>query len=158
MVGETTSLMTNWGTAGIGFINADLTLALSRLPEGPEIGIEADNHLSVDGISVGSTTMSTGADRSARASSAHCRTPSGSWGSAADPRRSRTRQEEALGDQVGDRVVRAERARDPVRPGLTQPRVEQAGRQQVRRDEHAPFPSARSRATASATVGVPEAM
>ena len=57
MVGETTSLMTNWGTAGIGFINADLTLALSRLPEGPEIGIEADNHLSVDGISVGSTTM-----------------------------------------------------------------------------------------------------
>ncbi|MGF7123972.1 acyl-CoA thioesterase domain-containing protein [Rhodococcus sp. TAF43] len=57
MVGETTSLMTNWGTEGIGFINADLTLALSRLPEGPEIGLEADNHISVDGISIGSTTM-----------------------------------------------------------------------------------------------------
>ncbi|QCQ91953.1 acyl-CoA thioesterase domain-containing protein [Rhodococcus sp. SGAir0479] len=57
MVGETTSLMTNWGSAGIGFINADLTLALSRLPEGPEIGLEADNHLSVDGVAVGSATM-----------------------------------------------------------------------------------------------------
>ncbi|WP_433606013.1 acyl-CoA thioesterase domain-containing protein [Prescottella agglutinans] len=57
MVGETTSLMTNWGTEGIGFINADLTLVLSRLPEGPEIGLEADNHISTDGISVGTTTM-----------------------------------------------------------------------------------------------------
>ncbi|RVW04623.1 acyl-CoA thioesterase domain-containing protein [Rhodococcus spongiicola] len=57
MVGEATSLMTNWGTEGVGFINADLTLALSRLPEGPEIGLEADNHLSIDGISVGSTTI-----------------------------------------------------------------------------------------------------
>ncbi|WP_305092137.1 acyl-CoA thioesterase domain-containing protein [Prescottella sp. R16] len=56
-VGETTSLMTNWGSAGVGYINADLTLALSRLPDGPEIGLEADNHISVDGVAVGSTTM-----------------------------------------------------------------------------------------------------
>lgn len=49
--------MTNWGTAGVGFINTDLTLVFSRLPEGPEIGIEADNHISADGISVGSATL-----------------------------------------------------------------------------------------------------
>jgi hypothetical protein len=57
MAGEVTSLITNWGTAGVGFINTDLTLVLSRLPEGPEIGIEADNHISADGISVGSATL-----------------------------------------------------------------------------------------------------
>lgn len=57
VVGEWTSMMTNWGDHGIGFINADLTLALARSPIGPEIGIEADNHLSSDGIAVGTATL-----------------------------------------------------------------------------------------------------
>ncbi|MFD4293927.1 thioesterase family protein [Rhodococcus sp. NPDC058505] len=57
MAGEPTSLMTNWGTAGVGFINVDLTLVLARLPEGHEVGIEADDHISANGIAVGTTTM-----------------------------------------------------------------------------------------------------
>ncbi len=57
MIGESTSLMTNWGTTGIGFINADLTLALARPLIGSEIGVEADSHISADGIAVGSATL-----------------------------------------------------------------------------------------------------
>lgn len=57
MAGEPTSLMTNWGTEGVGFINVDMTLVLARLPEGAEIGIEADDHISADGVAVGTTTM-----------------------------------------------------------------------------------------------------
>ncbi|MFI6871733.1 thioesterase family protein [Nocardia sp. NPDC050406] len=57
IVGEATSLVTNWGDKGIGFINTDLTLALARLPEGLDIGVEADNHLSEDGIAVGTATL-----------------------------------------------------------------------------------------------------
>ncbi|MET8872432.1 thioesterase family protein [Nocardia sp. NPDC004604] len=57
VIGESTSLMTNWGSAGIGFINTDMTLALARTPVGLEIGVEADNHISADGIAVGSATL-----------------------------------------------------------------------------------------------------
>ncbi|MFC0316402.1 hypothetical protein ACFQNE_00045 [Gordonia phosphorivorans] len=54
---ESTSLMTNWGEGGIGFINCDLTVALARLPEGLRVGVEADTHLSADGIAVGTATL-----------------------------------------------------------------------------------------------------
>lgn len=57
MTGETTSLMTNWGSEGVGYINADVTLSLARLPDGDEIGLEADGHISADGIAVGSATL-----------------------------------------------------------------------------------------------------
>lgn len=57
MTGETTSLMTNWGTAGVGFINADVTVALARLPVGDEVGVEADGHLTAEGIAVGTATL-----------------------------------------------------------------------------------------------------
>lgn len=57
MSGEITSMMTNWGTHGVGYINADLTLALTRLPVGLEIGVEAADHISADGIAVGSATL-----------------------------------------------------------------------------------------------------
>ncbi|TQF65492.1 thioesterase family protein [Rhodococcus spelaei] len=57
MAGEPTSLMTNWGTAGVGFINVDMTLVLARLPEGLDVGIEADDHISADGVAVGTATM-----------------------------------------------------------------------------------------------------
>ncbi|MFD0361696.1 acyl-CoA thioesterase domain-containing protein [Nocardia sp. GCM10030253] len=57
MIGEATSMMTNWGSEGIGFINTDLTLALARPAIGPEIGLEADSHISADGIAVGSATL-----------------------------------------------------------------------------------------------------
>ncbi|WP_067570387.1 acyl-CoA thioesterase domain-containing protein [Nocardia acidivorans] len=57
VVGEATSMMTNWGDAGIGFINTDMTLALSRMPEGYEIGVQADSHFSERGMAVGVATL-----------------------------------------------------------------------------------------------------
>lgn len=56
-LGESTSLATNWGTEGIGFINADVTVALSRLPRSEDLGLEADHHLSAGGVAVGSATL-----------------------------------------------------------------------------------------------------
>ena len=57
IVSESTSLMTHWGDEGIGFINADLTVALARLPRSGDIGIEADEHISADGVAVGTASL-----------------------------------------------------------------------------------------------------
>ena len=57
MAAEGTSLVTNLGTAGVGYINGDLTVALSRLPVGDWVGVEADSHVATDGISVGAATL-----------------------------------------------------------------------------------------------------
>ncbi|MEU0543863.1 acyl-CoA thioesterase domain-containing protein [Nocardia sp. NPDC005978] len=57
MVAEATSMMTNWGDGGIGFINTDMTLAISRMPQGYEIGVEADSHFSERGMAVGVATL-----------------------------------------------------------------------------------------------------
>ncbi|MEU6565055.1 acyl-CoA thioesterase domain-containing protein [Nocardia nova] len=57
MAAEQTSMVTNWSSAGVGFINTDLTLALVRMPEGFDIGLEADNHLSRNGIAAGTATL-----------------------------------------------------------------------------------------------------
>ncbi|ACY23553.1 conserved hypothetical protein [Gordonia bronchialis DSM 43247] len=54
---ESTSLVCNWGSTGIGFINCDLTVALSRLPVGARIGVEADSHVENDGISVSTSGL-----------------------------------------------------------------------------------------------------
>ncbi|MGV9709325.1 acyl-CoA thioesterase domain-containing protein [Gordonia sp. NPDC003424] len=55
--GESTSLVCNWGTTGIGFINCDLTVGLSRLPVGPRIGVEAATHTESDGISTSAARL-----------------------------------------------------------------------------------------------------
>ena len=57
MVAEATSLVTNLGTQGIGYINGDLTAAFSRLPVDDWIGVQADSHWASDGISVGTATL-----------------------------------------------------------------------------------------------------
>lgn len=57
IVSESTSLMTHWGDEGIGFINADLTVALARLPRSRDLGIEADEHISADGVAVGTASL-----------------------------------------------------------------------------------------------------
>ena len=57
VVAEATSLVSNLGTRGIGYINGDLTVALSRLPIGEFIGVQGDSHWCADGISVGSATL-----------------------------------------------------------------------------------------------------
>jgi hypothetical protein len=51
------SLVTNMGIDGIGYPNGDLTLALSRLPRGVFIGVQADTHFAENGVSVGSATL-----------------------------------------------------------------------------------------------------
>ena len=57
MIAEATSLVTNLGTEGIGYINGDLTAAFSRLPVDDWIAIQADSHWAADGISVGTATL-----------------------------------------------------------------------------------------------------
>ncbi|MCT7660015.1 thioesterase family protein [Mycobacterium deserti] len=57
MLAEATSLVTNLGTQGIGYINGDLTVALSRLPVDDWIGIQGDSHWAADGIAVGTATL-----------------------------------------------------------------------------------------------------
>lgn len=57
MTGEQTSLVTNWGTDGIGFINTDVSITFSRMPIGVEMGIEAEGHLSDDGIAAGAAVL-----------------------------------------------------------------------------------------------------
>ena len=57
MTGEQTSLVTNWGTEGIGFINTDVSITFSRMPIGGEMGIEAESHLSDDGIAAGAAVL-----------------------------------------------------------------------------------------------------
>jgi hypothetical protein len=54
---DATSMVCNWGTEGVGYINCDVTLTLSRLPEDTEIGLRALDQIVADGISVGTATM-----------------------------------------------------------------------------------------------------
>jgi hypothetical protein len=62
MAAEATSLVTNLGSAGVGYINGDLTVALARLPQDEWIGVQADSHWVADGISVGTATLFDHAD------------------------------------------------------------------------------------------------
>lgn len=53
IAGDYASSLTNFGSTGLPFINADYTLSLSRLPDGPHLGLTALTHQSHDGISTG---------------------------------------------------------------------------------------------------------
>ncbi|WP_328356093.1 thioesterase family protein [Mycobacterium sp. NBC_00419] len=57
IVAEATSLVCNLGTKGIGYINGDLTVALTRLPQSHYIGLQAETHWAADGVSVGTATL-----------------------------------------------------------------------------------------------------
>jgi hypothetical protein len=57
MAGDVTAGLCNWGTEGLQFINADYTLTLSRLPDGPRIGLASRGHVSHDGIASGSAVL-----------------------------------------------------------------------------------------------------
>ena len=57
MAAEATSLVTNLGTDGIGYINGDLTVGLARLPLGEWIGVQGDSHWASDGVAVGTATL-----------------------------------------------------------------------------------------------------
>jgi hypothetical protein len=57
MAADITASIANWGSNGLQFINADYTLTLSRLPEGPHIGLASLTHHSHDGVATGSATL-----------------------------------------------------------------------------------------------------
>lgn len=57
MAGDVTAAVANWGTNALEFINVDYTLTLSRLPQGPHIGLASLTHYSTDGIATGSAVL-----------------------------------------------------------------------------------------------------
>lgn len=57
MSADITASLANWGTGGLQFINADYTLTLTRLPEGPYIGLASLTHYSHDGVATGSAVL-----------------------------------------------------------------------------------------------------
>jgi hypothetical protein len=57
MAGDVASSLTDYGTAGLHFINADYTVTLSRLPVGPDLGLAALTHSSHAGVATGSAAM-----------------------------------------------------------------------------------------------------
>jgi acyl-CoA thioesterase superfamily protein len=57
MAGDVASSLTHYGTEGLYFINADYTLTLSRLPEGPDIGLVALTHSSDAGVATGTAAL-----------------------------------------------------------------------------------------------------
>jgi hypothetical protein len=52
-VADSTSMVCNWGTNGVEYINTDVTLAISRVPVSQEVGIAALSRSENDGIAVG---------------------------------------------------------------------------------------------------------
>lgn len=56
-VADATSMVTNWGTEGIEYINTDITLALARPPQGLEVGLVATDRLEYDGVAVGTASV-----------------------------------------------------------------------------------------------------
>ncbi|GLP72954.1 hypothetical protein TUM20983_00640 [Mycobacterium antarcticum] len=57
MAGDVASSLTHYGTTGLQYINADYTLALSRLPEGTDIGLAALTFTGHDGIATGTAAL-----------------------------------------------------------------------------------------------------
>lgn len=56
-VADVANLVTNWGSAGLAFINADITLVLARLPAGLEVGLAARDRVVYDGIAVSTVVV-----------------------------------------------------------------------------------------------------
>lgn len=52
-IADNTSMVTNWGSGGVEYINTDISLALTRRPAGVAIGVRSLDHLAADGIAVG---------------------------------------------------------------------------------------------------------
>ncbi|KWX65912.1 acyl-CoA thioesterase domain-containing protein [Mycobacterium sp. NAZ190054] len=57
LAGDIASSLTHFGADGLPFINADYTLTLSRLPEGPYLGLAALTHDSHAGVATGTAVV-----------------------------------------------------------------------------------------------------
>jgi hypothetical protein len=51
------SMTTHWGTTGLTFVNADMSLSLARLPVGREIGVVGHDRWESDGIAIGTALL-----------------------------------------------------------------------------------------------------
>lgn len=54
---DSTSMVVNWGSEGVQHINTDITLSISRLPVGREVGISALAWHAYDGIATGTAVI-----------------------------------------------------------------------------------------------------
>jgi hypothetical protein len=57
-VADVANPLTNWGSDGLQFVNSDVTLMLSRTPQGTMLGMAARDRQEADGVSVGTAVMS----------------------------------------------------------------------------------------------------
>ena len=53
----TTNMVLNMGTDGIGYINGDLTVTLSRLPRSDFLGVQGDSRFAAAGVATGTATL-----------------------------------------------------------------------------------------------------
>ena len=56
-IADTASMVANWGTDGVQYINADISLALSRRPSSVSVGLRALDHIAADGLVVGAAEV-----------------------------------------------------------------------------------------------------
>jgi Thioesterase-like superfamily len=56
-VADVANPLGNWGSEGLQYVNSDVTLLLSRLPQGTMIGMAARDRQEADGVSVGTAVM-----------------------------------------------------------------------------------------------------
>lgn len=56
-IADATSMVTHWGAGGIEYINTDISLALARLPQGVQVGLRTLDHVSADGVAVGTAEV-----------------------------------------------------------------------------------------------------
>ena len=56
-IADATSMVCNWGSGGVEYINTDVDLALCRLPTSIEIGLRAVDHVASDGVAVGTAEV-----------------------------------------------------------------------------------------------------
>ena len=56
-IADATSMVTHWGASGIEYINTDISVALARLPRGVQVGLRTLDHVSADGLAVGTAEI-----------------------------------------------------------------------------------------------------
>lgn len=56
-IADATSMVANWGTKGVEFINSDITVTLARLPETLQVGLSGLDRVEYDGLVVGTATL-----------------------------------------------------------------------------------------------------
>jgi hypothetical protein len=54
---DNTSMVANWGSSGVEYINTDISLALSRRPASASVGLRAVDHIAADGVAVGAVEV-----------------------------------------------------------------------------------------------------